>query len=179
MKKTIIFIIAFICSTATFAQNESILNGMNVGIGVPTEFYDLKAAGTNIHLGYDYAHPVSDKFSIGLYVSAAGGFLGSFHPYNEYDKLYSMFRFSAGLLCEIGDLDYKPYLFGISPCIGLGFVDMDLVLPVEFRFGRVFSNWYVMGELLYGISLADETICIEPSIRIGYNFGPRKRSRKK
>ena len=77
------------------------------------------------------------------------------------------------------DLDYKPYIFGISPCIGLGFVDMDLVLPVELRFGRVFSKWYVMGELLYGISLANETICIEPSIRIGYNFGPRKRSRKK
>lgn len=62
----------------------------------------------------------------------------------------------------------------------LEYVDMDLVLPIEVRFGRVFSNnWYVMGELSYGISLAKETRCIEPSIRVGYNFGNKSKANKK
>ena len=49
---------------------------------------------------------------------------------------------------------------------------MDMVLPVEVRFGKFITDrWYIMGELTYHLSLANETACIEPAIRVGYNFG--------
>ena len=117
---------------------------------------------------------------MGFYISGGGGFLGTFKPYNEYDKYYAVIKVSAGLLMEFGDLNDKPFIVGIGPCSGISYVDMDLVLPIELRFGRVFSNnWYVMGELVYGYSLAKETRCIEPAIRVGYNFGYKKKSKKK
>ena len=178
MKKTIICTLVLIISTMSLVKAQSGLRGLNVGIGVPVECYDLKAAGMTLHIGGDFAYTVNDKCAVGFYVSGGGGFLGSFKPYNEYDKFYSMLKLSAGLMMELGDLNNKPFLFGVSPCIGLGYVDMDLVLPIELRFGRVFANnWYVMGEIFYGVSLAKETRCFEPVIRVGYNFGPKK-SRK-
>ena len=182
MKKTITLTIALIYSFIAFTQSnwKSGLKGMNVGVGVPIEFRDLKAAGTNLHLGFDCAYPINDKIALGFYISAKGGFLGSFKPYNKYDKFYSVFGFSAGLLVEFGELNNQPFILGISPCAGFGFWDMDLVLPVEFRFGRAFSNnWYVLGGLSYNISLAKETAGLEPSIHIGYNFGHKARERKK
>lgn len=183
MKKLFIFTLVLLCSGAVFSQNATTefprLKGLNIGIGIPVECYDLKAAGTNIHIGGDFAYPVNDKFAMGFYISGGGGFLGTFKPYNEYDKFSSVIKLSAGLLMEIGNLKNQPYILGIGPGAGLEYVDMDLVLPIEVRFGRVFANnWYVMGELSYGISLANETRCIEPSIRVGYNFGHKARSRK-
>ena len=175
MKKIIILVVVFINSAVVFAQSvseSSLLKGMNVGVGIPVECHDLKAAGSNLHLGFDYTGHVSDNFALGFYLSAGGGFLGAFKPYNEYDKFYGVFKLSAGLLMEFGDMNNKPYILGIAPCTGIGYVDMDLVLPVEVRFGRLFSNnWYVMGGFSYGISLAKETRSFEPSIHIGYNFG--------
>ena len=159
MKKSILIALALVFSAVASAQNEGrVLKGMSIGVGVPIEFRDLKAAGANLHIGYDCA------------------FLGAFKPYNEYDRFYSMFKLSAGLLMEIGDLDERPYLVGVGPCTGIGFLDMDMILPIEFRFGRFISkNWYVMGEVVYGYSLAGETASIEPSIRVGYNFGQRRK----
>ena len=111
--------------------------------------------------------------------SGGGGFLGTFKPYNEYDKYSAVIKLSAGLLMEFGDINNKPFILGIGPGTGLGYVDMDLVLPIEFRFGRQFSNnWYIMGELVYGVSLAKETRCIEPAIRVGYNFGHKAKKKK-
>lgn len=182
MKRIFILALTLIISTITFAQNSerTRLKGFNMGVGIPIECYDLKAAGTTLHLGGDFAYPISDKFAMGFYISGGGGFLGSFKPYNEYDKFYAVIKLSAGLLMEFGDLNNKPYLIGIGPGTGLGYVDMDLVLPIEFRFGRVFANnWYVMGEITYGYSLANETRYFEPSIRVGYNFGHKARARKK
>jgi hypothetical protein len=174
MKKIFLFAIALIISAQTFAQHNG-LKGLNVGVGVPFECYDLKAAGADLHIGFDRAYPISDQFALGFYLSGGGGVLGAFHPYNEYDRVYSMIKLSAGLMMEIGDLDDKPFLLGVSPCLGVGLLDMDLVLPIEIRFGRVLNNWYVMGELTYGCSLAHETVGFEPCIRVGYNFGNKKK----
>lgn len=182
MKRTIILALSLIISTITLAQNskQAQLKGFNFGVGIPIECFDLKAVGFNFHIGGDFAYPVSDKFAMGFYISGGGGFLGSFKPYNEYDKYYPVIKLSAGLLMEFGDLNNKPYIVGIGSGTGLGYVDMDLVLPIELRFGRMFSNhWYVMGELVYGYSLAKETRCIEPAIRVGYNFGHKAKTRKK
>jgi hypothetical protein len=179
MKKSILLALALICCVTAFAQKGERLGlkGLNVGVGAPVEFYDLKAVGANLHVGFDRTYPISDKFALGFYLSAGGGALFELHPQYQYDKVFSMFKFSAGLLMEIGELDKKPFLVGIGPGTGVGFLDMDLILPVEIRFGRLFSNhWYVMGEIDYGYSLAEETISVEPVIRIGYNFGhSRKR----
>ena len=176
MKKIIILALVIICCTVAFAQNSKSglpgLKGMNGGVGIPVECYDIKAAGFNLHLGGDFTYPISDKFAMGFYISGGGGFLGTFKPYNEYDKFSPVIKLSAGLLMEFGDLNDRPFIVGVGPCAGLGYVDMDLVLPLEFRFGRHLSNnWYIMGELVYGVSLAKETRCFEPAIRVGYNFG--------
>ena len=182
MKRTFILALALIISILSYAQNSerTRLKGLNFGVGIPIECYDLKAAGTSLHIGGDFAYPISDKFAMGFYISGGGGFLGSFKPYNEYDKFYTAIKVSAGLLMEFGDLNDKPYIVGIGPGTGLGYVDMDLVLPIELRFGRMFSNhWYVMGELVYGISLAKETRYFEPAIRVGYNFGHKAKANKK
>ena len=182
MKKIIILALVIICCTVAFAQNSRSglpgLKGMNVGVGIPVECYDIKAAGFNLHLGGDFTYPISDKFAMGFYISGGGGFLGTFKPDNEYDKFSPVIKLSAGLLMELGDLNDRPFIVGVGPCAGLDYVDMDLVLPLEFRFGRHLSNnWYIMGELVYGVSLAKETRCFEPAIRVGYNFGHKAKKK--
>lgn len=187
MKKTILVTIISICSIVSFSQNTETsakslypwLKGMHVGVGVPMEYCDLNAAGVSLQLGYDFACPVSDKFAMGFYISAGGGFLGEFHPQYKDDMFFSMIKLSAGLMMEIGDLTKQPFLLGIGPGAGLGFLDMDLVLPVEIRFGRKFSNnWYIMGEISYGYSLAKETMGFTPTICVGYNFGRKAKTKK-
>ena len=67
----------------------------------------------------------------------------------------------------------------MAPFTGFGLYDMDMVLPVEVRFGKYFTDrWYVMGELTYHVSLADETATLEPAIRFGYNFGRKVKMKK-
>ena len=173
MKKSILLVLALTCSVIAFAQKGGHpgLKGINVGVGAPVEFHDLKAVGANLHVGFDRTYPISDKFALGFYLNIGGGALWELHPQYQYDNVFSMFMFSTGLFMEIGELDKKTFLVGIGPGTGLGFLDMDLILPVEIRFGRVLSeHWYVMGELVYGHSLAGETMSIEPSIRLGYRF---------
>ena len=181
MKKKIILIIMFLfAAVPAFAQTETSpkLIGVNGGVGLPFEVYDLEAMGINIHLGFDYAHPVKNNLAVGFYLNLGGGVMGALHPYSEYDRYYYPFRFSAGLLAEIGDLQKRPFILGVAPCTGMGFVDMDLFIPLEIRFGRfITDNWYIVAELTYGISLAHETAYLEPSIRVGYNFG-RKSGKK-
>ncbi|MBQ9440046.1 MAG: hypothetical protein IJU35_05615 [Paludibacteraceae bacterium] len=190
MKKTIIFVLAFLCSSITFAQNTELpksdrewLVGLDFGTGVPIEFHDIKAAGMSLHIGFDFARPINDRYALGFYISGGGGFVGELKPDDKYDKsdrFSGTLKFSAGVMMEIGELKNQPFLLGISPCAGFGLVDMDLILPVELRFGRMLANnWYIMGEITYGISLANETMSIEPTIRVGYNFGHKERTRKK
>lgn len=180
MKKTVLTVILAILCMAGSAQDRANglprLSGINAGVGIPAECFDLDAVGIKFQLGYDFARPVADNFAIGFYAVGDYGFLEAVRPYSKYDKTYSTFRLSAGLLMEIGDLAGRPFLVGISPCLGLGFVDMDMVLPIEIRFGRFVSgNWYVTGELVYGVSLARETVSLQPSVRVGYNFSHKGR----
>jgi len=51
-------------------------------------------------------------------------------------------------------------------------MDMDMVLPIEVCFGKYITDrWYIMGDITYPVSVGNETACIEPAIRVGYNFG--------
>ena len=188
MKKAVIiavFLLFCIAIPAQAAENESAaesqrdytwLIGFDGGLGMPMEFYDLEAVGMDGHLSFDFAYPVRDNLAVGFYFTFAVGFLSRVHPYSPYDQFFTPFKINAGLMMEIGDLKNKPFLLGFAPCAGLGFVDMDLVIPVEIRFGRFFyGNWYLMGSVTYGISLAKETAYFEPAIIVGYNFGHKKR----
>ena len=174
MKKLILLALAFIFTSESYAQRCG-LKGINLGLGIPVEFYNLEAAGADLQIGFDRTYPISDRFAFGFYLSAGGGILAAFHPFNEDDRIYSNFKFCAGLLGEFGDLSDRPFLVGVSPCLGLGLLDLDLVLPIEVRFGRMLNDkWYLMGEFVYGFSHARETVSIEPAIRLGYKF-PCKR----
>ena len=189
MKKIIIITLFLLISVTLSAQTvenekENIagsrdhtwLIGFDGGLGMPMEFYDLEAVGMDGHLSFDFAYPVKDNLAVGFYFTFGVGFLSRVHPYSPYDQFFTPFKINAGLMMEIGDLENKPFLLGFAPCAGLGFVDMDLVLPVEIRFGRFFyGNWYLMGSVTYGISLAKETAYFEPAIIVGYNFGHKKR----
>lgn len=80
---------------------------------------------------------------------------------------------------QIGDLKNRPWLLGVAPCTGFGLYDMDMTLPVEVRFGKFLTDrWYLMGELNYHASIGSETACIEPAIRVGYNFGRPVKNKK-
>ena len=148
------------------------LKGLSFGAGLPIEMRDLPGAGMTLNIGYDCAYPVNDRFAMGFYLTGGGGFWGEFKQYSTTDHFHTVFRLAAGLMMQIGDPADKPYLLGVAPCTGFGLYDMDLVLPVELRFGRYITDrWYVMGELTYHVSLAGETSTLEPAIRFGYNFG--------
>lgn len=163
-------------NAAESSRDHTWLIGFDGGLGMPMEFYDLEAVGMDGHLSFDFAYPVKDNLAVGFYFTFGVGFLSRVHPYSPYDQFFTPFKINAGLMMEIGDLKNKPFLLGFAPCAGLGFVDMDLVLPVEIRFGRFFyGNWYLMSSVTYGISLAKETAYFEPAIIIGYNFGHKKR----
>ena len=65
-------------------------------------------------------------------------------------------------VAQTAERDYKT-LKGLSFGVGL---------PIEVRFGKYITDkWYIMGELTYHASLANETASLEPAVRVGYNFG--------
>ena len=184
MRKIVIIGCLLALSLGLYAQEKAsrdytTLKGLSWGIGVPIECVDLPGAGLTVNIGYDCAYPVNDKFAMGFYIQAGGGFWSEFkHRYDD-DNEHIAFRFSAGLMMAIGDLKNRPYLLGVAPFTGFGLYDMDQVLPVEVRFGKYITDrWYIMGELTYHVSLADETACIEPAIRVGYNFGRKIKTKK-
>ena len=182
MKKSFILVIALIVSTITFAQERDYnsLNGLSFGVGLPIECRDLPGMGLSVNVGYDYAYPVSDNLALGFYLTGGGGFWGEFQKYSQVDNQHVCFRLVAGLMMQIGDPQNKPYLVGIAPCTGFGLYDGDMTLPVEVRFGKFITDrWYVMGELTYHLSLANETATIEPAVRVGYNFGRKIKEKKK
>lgn len=141
-------------------------------------------AGLDFQLGFDFAYPCTERFALGAYFSIGGGFIVSKYYYSYYDEylnsyrgyysdcLAGMFKFSIGLLMEIGDLDERPFIMGISPCLGYGFSGLpSAFVPLEFRFGRAFrNNMYILGEATFGVPLYSG-FYFEPTIRVGYNFG--------
>ena len=181
MKKSIILAIALIVNAIAIAQEQPArdfrtLKAIDFGVGLPLECKDLPGAGLSFNIGYDCAYPINDRFALGFYLTGAGGFWSEYKRLYDVDNEHITFRLTAGLMMQIGDLNNKPYLLGVAPCTGIGLYDMDFVLPVEVRFGKFITDrWYIMGELTYHLSLANETACIEPAIRVGYNFGRKKK----
>ena len=184
MKKTIIIALSLMVSAMTFAQDEqpardmTTLKGLSWGIGFPAECRDLPGLGASLNIGYDCAYPINDRFALGFYLTGGGGYWEEYKKYSSVDHTHVTFRLAAGLMMQIGDLKNKPWLVGVAPCTGFGLYDTDMVLPVEVRFGRYLNQrWYLMGELTYHVSLAAETACFEPAIRVGCNFGRKQKNR--
>ena len=93
--------------------------------------------------------------------------------------LNPFWRLNTGLMMQIGNPEDKPWLVGVAPCTGFGLYDLDMTLPMEVRFGKYITDrWYIMGELTYYISLAGETVTLEPAVRVGYNFGRKIKTKK-
>ena len=181
MKKTILFTFALCISALALAQERdyTTLKGLSWGEGLPVEMRDLPGLGASFNVGYDCAYPVNDRFAMGFYLTAGGGYWQEFKQYSEVDHRHVAFRLTAGLMMQIGDLTARPFLLGVAPGTGFGLYDMDMVLPLEVRFGRYVSDrWYILGELTYHLSLAQETACLEPAIRVGYNFGRKIKAKK-
>lgn len=180
MKKLIIVALTVICSISVFAQERDYITqkGLSFGIGLPIEMRDLPGMGATLNIGYDCAYPVNDRFALGFYLTGGGGFWGEFKQYSTVDHVHAVFRLTAGLMMQIGDPKDRPWLVGVAPGTGFGLYDVDMVLPVELRFGKYLTDrWYIMGELTYHVSLAGETACLEPAIRVGYNFGRKVKAR--
>ena len=180
MKRPVIASLLIICSLCAVAQKSerdySTLKSLSWGIGMPVECVDLPGAGVTLRVGYDCAYPINDRFAMGFYLSGGGGLWSEFRRVYDEDNEHIMFRLTVGVMMAVGDLKNRPFVLGCAPATGFGLYDMDLVLPLEIRFGRYITDrWYIMGEVCYGISLADETACIEPAIRVGYNFGRKKK----
>lgn len=179
MKKHICLLSFVLCLVSLSAHAErdyKTLKGLSFGAGIPIEMRDLPGAGMTFNIGYDCAYKVQDNFYMGFYLTGGGGFWGEFKKYSDVDHFHPVFRLTAGLMMQIGDPENRPWMVGVAPCTGFGLYDMDMVLPVEVRFGKYITDrWYIMGELTYHASLAKETACLEPSIRVGYNFGRKKR----
>ena len=180
MKKLIIIVIALLCSIVAFAERDyKILKGLSFGVGLPIECRDLPGMGLSANIGYDCAYPVNDKFALGFYLIGGFGFWSEFDKYSNIDDAHVTFRLATGLMMQIGNPQDKPWLLGVAPCTGFGLYDADMVLPVEVRFGKFITDrWYIIGELTYHVSLTNETACIEPAIRIGYNFGRKIKVKK-
>ena len=176
-----VFLLSTLCCQAQ-VRDYNTLKGFSFGVGLPIECRDLPGMGLTANIGYDCLFPLSEDHSqlyLGFYLTGGGGFWGEFRKYSEYDHFHVAFRLTAGLMMQIGDLQNKPWLVGVAPCTGFGLYDLDMVLPVEVRFGKFITDrWYIMGELTCHISLADETATIEPAIRVGYNFGRKLTPRK-
>ena len=179
-KKSIILIMALIVSAMAFAERDyKTLKALSFSVGMPFEMRDLPGAGLTANIGYDCAYPVNDHFAMGFYLTGGGGFWGEFKKYSDIDHFHPVFRLTAGLMMQIGNPQNKPWLVGVAPCTGFGLYDMDMVLPVEVRFGKFITDqWYIMGELTYHVSLAGETATLEPAIRVGYNFGRKQKSNR-
>lgn len=151
-----------------------LLIGGSFGLGVPMEFGNTYAGGgMDFQFAFDFAYPITDRFCMGFYTSIGGGFTGGEYHRNGSPCSYfdGLFKFSVGVLMEMGDLNDRPFLLGISPCLGFGFDYAAGYMPLEIRFGRIFrNNMYITGDITMGIPL-DGIFYMEPSVHIGYNFG--------
>lgn len=161
-------------STA-YVQKKQYLCGTNQNTDCIKKILLFLVAPVSLTIGAQNLEHVFDMDKL----AASGGFWGEFVKYSDIDHYHVVFRLTAGLQMAFGDLKNRPWLIGVAPFTGFGLYDMDMVLPVEVRFGKYFTDrWYVMGELTYHVSLADETATLEPAIRFGYNFGRKVKTKK-
>lgn len=163
----------------------NIFLGLNGTIGLPMgsgRYYSSSYGGysynfvfsLNLDFGLDFAYPVADKFAIGFYTKLGSGFgVGA-----EYG-IGGSFDFKFGLLMLAGNVNERPFIIGLSPCIGFGTVAFEeYYLPFELRFGRVLpKHFYITGNINFGVPLSDCSI-VEPSITLGYHFGDKIKSKR-
>ena len=150
-----------------------LLIGGELGLGIPLEFGDGAGAGMDFQAGFDFAYPLNDHFAIGFYTSLGGGFTGGdYYGYGSGGAYFGgAFKWTVGLLMEMGDLDDRPFLLGIAPCTGFGFTYPTIFVPAEIKFGRVFkNNMYLTGNISFGIPIGG-MFYMEPAVHVGYNFG--------
>ena len=161
-------------------NGRNIFVGINGTIGLPmsigTAYYseysggswrnysmDAFGFGMNIKLGVDFAYPIGAYFNIG------GGF--GMVPIQNDLITDGAFDFKAGVLMLAGDVNDRPFIIGLSPCIGFGFNPLSRYVPFEVRFGRVIKkHLYITGNLNMGIPIEGGFV-LEPGIAIGYHFG--------
>ena len=102
---------------------------------------------------------------------------GSYY-YGYHDRFYSFdvgFDVKLGILMLAGNLNDRPYIIGIAPCIGYVETNAfsEIFLPLELRFGRVLGKrFYITGNINMGIPF-DLSFMIEPSITLGLRLGKR------
>ena len=153
----------------------NVLLGLNVGIGCGL----ADGFGAAVGGGVDYAHPVSDRFAIGVYGdvygiipdNAVGGSVGLMTAFGNFSK---------------GD---KTYIAGL----GMSFDDYCNSM-FDLRFGGLFRNGlYIMGQAAFGgggetyygsdgyYSYYEESFnpAFTLSIKIGFNFGKFIKVRKR
>ncbi len=168
--------------------------GINGTVGAAIPYYQnpdyyVIGARPEIKLGVDCAYPIGSRFALGLYASIGGGPVFSQRVTKPEKEVYKNgnvpgFDLKLGLLALVGDLNENPYIFGVAPCTGFGMCNPAIYLPVEVRFGRLLGRrLYVTGNLAVGVPLGyndgtEHYLFIEPTLSVGFNFGPRKKARK-
>lgn len=148
-------------------NGRNIFVGLNGTFGVPFAIGEKEfGMGLNLKVGLDFAYPLSDYFAIGAYMNIGSGYSGIFNKEGGAN-----FDFKVGLLMLAGDVNDRPFIIGIAPCLGYGWAFPDDYLPFELRFGRIIKeHLYITGNLNFGIPLGP-CFVLEPGITIGYHFG--------
>ena len=203
MKKVIILLsalsLAILTATTAHAggnygqptQGRDRFLGINGTVGVAVPYYQnpdyyVSGARPEIKLGVDCAYPVGDRFSLGLYASIGGGPVFSQRVSKLDKEVYKNgnvpgFDLKLGLLALVGNINENPYILGVAPCTGFGMCNPTIYLPVEVRFGRLLGQrLYVTGNLAVGVPLgyndgSESYLFIEPTLSVGFNFGPRQK----
>ncbi|MBR1787097.1 MAG: hypothetical protein IJ756_08090 [Paludibacteraceae bacterium] len=182
--------------------------GINGGFGLPYEYISYEDGetyysdyygwtnsyytekfhhiGLNVKFGIDFALPINDRFAMGAYTSFEGG--PSVQITDGYGtKIGYGIGFKAGLLMLAGDLNDKPHIIGISPCLGFAmshfnYLDINnYYLPIEFRIGRVIrEHFYFTFDLTAGVPIGEynknyfnTSLYFEPAFTFGYHFGDK------
>ena len=166
-------------SASSKKEGQNIFLGVNGAFGMSMDFgyssywngyYNSQGfgVGLNVKAGVDFAWPVANRFAIGAYLTLGGG-----PAFKSKGRTTGGMDFKAGLLMLFGDLNYNPYIFGVSPCIGFGLSANQGYMPLELRFGRIIKeHLYITGNLTLGIPFGGGFV-MEPAVTVGYHFGDR------
>ena len=197
MKKILVIVLAVLLAAPGWAQSagRNQFLGVNGVVGAPFCWVTYKDVtmhnyGMSFGVGLDWAHPVADNFAVGMYFALGMGpnFYNDFlnTPGSDAGVNIST-NFRAGILMLVGNVNQNPYIIGFAPMTGLT-LDNNTAnysfwgSPIEVRFGRVLNkNFYITGNLTAGVPTMMEyfsnpdlhqALFFEPSISLGYNFGP-------
>lgn len=193
MKKLFIFILTALIAVQAWAggayrkdggQNRFL--GLSITASAPVSLYsnpDYRAQGFGAEalIGVDYAHRVTDRFSLGFYTMIGGGPVFSRRIYADdnsvdWNSMKPGINLKAGLLMMVGNVDDKPYIIGIAPCTGFCFCNPSIYLPAEVRFGRQLTKGlYLTGNMAIGVPLGyndgtEHSLIFEPSLTLGFKF---------